>query len=469
MASNPTDSKRSLGRVNRALGTVWHELTRPRGSVIHRFYRVGRGSKSGVAILIVLTCFLFMSMMATEIASTSLVRIKLASNLRDEAKAEALAKSGLNFYRLILVAANGLDQRVNNSAQMFPQLKQMGISGDMLWQMVPMINTNLLRMVFVSGSSFDEDDQAELMAQGGLSEEDRQRSMDAGGSKPGFLDFEGDFMAEVADETRRINIKNIQGTDIAALRADPAGAQVLALLTGNNTCEAIRNNRPMSMDDLEDNTRWFLDRDLEPLELVGNLADWVDKDSQRAYLGGNEDSLYDRLEEPYRAKNAPFDSLEEVRLVEGWHRDDVWEKFGDKLTVFGDGKVNVNTTECEVLFALLRSNVTPPPNDQQVDSCVRAIEGYRMIVPFGSEQSFIQFLQGGSLPQTGNTNLNSSQLPQGRCELTPGPTMNTAITTKTKVFRVTSVGTVGDAKTTIEAVFDFSNSAQGQTLFWRID
>jgi len=453
----------------RHLRWLWHELTRPRGSVIHRFYRVGRDSKSGVAILIVLTCFLFMAMMATEIANTSLVRIKLAANIRDEARAEALARSGLNFYRLILVAANGLDQRANSMSQVFPQLQQMGISGDMLWQMVPFINTNLLRMVFVAGGDLDQEEQAEIEAQGGLTDEERQRSMEAGGgTKPGFLDFQGDFFAEVSDETRRINIKNIQGTDIAALRSDPAASQVLALMTGNNTCQAIRNNRQMSMEDLEDNTRWFLDRDLEPLELVGNLADWVDKDSQRAYLGGNEDSLYDRLDDPYRVKNAPFDSLEEVRLVEGWHRDDVWEKFGEQLTVFGDGKVNVNSAECEVLFALLRSNVTPMPNDQQIDSCVRAIEAYRMIVPFANENSFLQFLQGGSGPPM-PTNVSSSQLPQGRCELTPNPQMQNVITTKTKVFRVTSVGNVGDAKVTIEAVFDFSSSASGQTLYWRID
>lgn len=459
----------------RGLRRIWHELTRPRGSVSHRFYRVGRGSRSGVAILIVLTCFLFMTMMATEIANTSLVRIKLAANLRDEAKAEALAKSGLNFYRLILVAANGLDQRVQGArnaaggnpgiASMLGPMANM-ISGDMLWQMVPMINTNLLRMVFVSG-----DDIEEIREQGQteLTEEERRESEEMGGTKPGFLAFEGDFFAEVEDETRRINIKNIQGQDIAGLRTDPAASQLLALMSGIQTCDAIRNNRPMSIDDQVDNTRWFLDRDLEPLELVGNLADWVDKDSQRAYLGGNEDSLYDRLDEPYRAKNAPFDSLEEVRLVEGWHRDDVWEKYGDQLTVFGDGKVNVNTADCEVLFALIRSNVDPPPNDQQVDSCVRAIEAYRNLVPFSSEQQFLQYIQNsGPLPQVGTTQSANQQL-QGTCQLTPGPNMAQVVTTKTKVFRVTSVGTVGDAKVTVEAVFDFSSNPSGQTLFWRID
>ena len=35
----------------RGLRWLWHELTRPRGSVSHRFYRVGRSSKSGAGPL----------------------------------------------------------------------------------------------------------------------------------------------------------------------------------------------------------------------------------------------------------------------------------------------------------------------------------------------------------------------------------------------------------------------------------
>lgn len=457
--------------MKRLVSRIWHELTRPRGSVTHRFYRVGRSSRSGVALLIALTAFIFLQLMALELVGTSSVRVKLATNQRDEARAEYLARSGLGFYRLILVTANAMDSKIQGAQNsgFGSVLSGLGLSGDMLWQMVPMINTNLLRMVFVSGSSdFDEDELAE-MEQQELTDKEREESMDSGGTKPGFLDFQGDFYAEVKDESRRINIKNIQGTDVAALQQDPAGSQLLALMTGSHTCNAIRGDRQATLDDTEDNTQFFTDRGLEPLELIGNLADWVDKDTQRAYLGGNEDSLYDRLDEPYRAKNAPFDTLEEVRLVDGWHRDDVWERYGEQLTVFGDGKVNVNTAECEVMWALLKTHVTPPPADMQVDSCIRAIEFYRNIVPFGSEQSFTNFVQNGEIPDTMQGLEGMSQNVQGTCNLTPASTMSSAITTKTKVFRVTSVGEVGDARVTIEAVFDFSSSVEGQTLYWRID
>lgn len=452
----------------KALRWIWHELVRPRGPTTHRFYRVGRSSRSGVALLIAISCFLVLTILATEIVHTGTVRIKLAANLRDDARAEFLARSGLNFYRLILVAANGLDNRTSGMAQSFPMLSQMGISGDMLWQMVPMINTNLLRMVFVSGDdNLDQDEVSELEAQE-LTEEERALSEEGVGRKPGFLSFYGDFVAEVSDESRRINVKNIQGTDVVSLQQDPAGAQLVALMTGQQSCAAIRAGRPMSSSDLDDNTQFFRDRNLEALELIGNLADWVDVDNSRAYMGGNEDTLYERLDPPYRAKNAPFDTLEEIRLVDGWNRDDVWERFGDRLTVFGDGRVNVNTADCEVLWALLKSFVTPPPVDFQVDSCIRAIEMYRAVVPFGSEQAFIQYLQNGAGPPMGATTGSAPNM-TGRCELTPAPAMQQHITTKTKVFRVRSVGEVNDAKVTIEAVYDFSSAVEGKTLYWRID
>lgn len=452
---------------------IWTELTRPRGSQTNRFFRGGRGSRSGVAIIMVLGCFLFLTMTATELTTTSMTRVQLAANLRDEAKAEALARSGLNFYRLILIAANGLDSKVQGMNAMFPQLSQMGISGDMLWQMVPMINTNLLRMVFATGEELDAEEQAEFLEQGGLTQEQREESEDMGGSKPGFLSFNGDFLAEVTDETRRINIRTIAGQDIVSLQNDPAGSKLFALMTGNNTCEAIRNNRPMSADDLDDRNRWFIDRDLEPLELIGNLADWVDRDGNRAYQGGNEDSLYENLDDPYRTKNAPFDSLQEVRLVDGWHRDDVWEKFGEQVTVFGDGKVNVNTADCEVLFALIRTHVQPMPPDMLVDSCVRAIEGYRLMVPFGSPQAFANFLENGTPPpMPQSASMSAAQMPQGTCNFRniDKAALQRSVSTKTKVFRVTSTGTVGQATVKIEAVFDFSSNAiGGKTLYWRIE
>ena len=52
---------------------------------------------------------------------------------------------------------------------------------------------------------------------------------------------------------------------------------------------------------------------------------------------------------------------------------------------------------------------------------------------------------------------------------TPSPSMKGAITTKTWLYRIKSTGEVGNARVTVEAVIDFSSSAEGKLLYWRLE
>ena len=114
--------------MTRWLTGIWRALTRQRGSDTHRFYRGGRSSKSGVALLMVITSLMLITIIGTEMTKGGIVRLRLAANQRDEAKAEALAETGLQLYRLILVASKGMGQ------QMGAMLQQFGMGGDKLWQ-----------------------------------------------------------------------------------------------------------------------------------------------------------------------------------------------------------------------------------------------------------------------------------------------------------------------------------------------
>ena len=78
-------------------------------------------------------------------------------------------------------------------------------------------------------------------------------------------------------------------------------------------------------------------------ELIGHLKDWVDADTQiAAGLGGYEDNFYNCLRHPIWPRT-PADSKEEIRLIEGW-QGEVFERYGDKLTLYGEGKININTS-----------------------------------------------------------------------------------------------------------------------------
>jgi general secretion pathway protein K len=91
--------------------------------------------------------------------------------------------------------------------------------------------------------------------------------------------------------------------------------------------------------------------------IVDSALDWMDKDPLHR-LNGAEDDYYQSLPNPYKAKNGPFDTVEELLLVKGVTPDIL---FGTKdrkgliqfVTVYGDGSnINVNVAPKEVIMAL---------------------------------------------------------------------------------------------------------------------
>lgn len=86
-------------------------------------------------------------------------------------------------------------------------------------------------------------------------------------------------------------------------------------------------------------------------EIASAIADWRDSDSAARPFGAEED-YYLSLEVPRSCKNAPLDSLDELRIVKGGEGNDrigILEKAG---TLYSSGKINVNTASAEVLASL---------------------------------------------------------------------------------------------------------------------
>ncbi len=93
-------------------------------------------------------------------------------------------------------------------------------------------------------------------------------------------------------------------------------------------------------------------------ELAACVIDWRDSDSQLSIpLGSAEDLDYRGLRYPYESKDKDFEVLEEVLLVKGMSQE-VFEKIKDYVTIYGSGKVNINTVSRPVLMALgLNDNI----------------------------------------------------------------------------------------------------------------
>lgn len=90
----------------------------------------------------------------------------------------------------------------------------------------------------------------------------------------------------------------------------------------------------------------------EAQDLAVSIIDWRDSDSELSMpIGSGEDGYYRNLEYPYEAKDAEFQALDEILLVKGVTQD-MFIKIKDYITIYGDGKVNINTAPKIVLLAL---------------------------------------------------------------------------------------------------------------------
>lgn len=99
-------------------------------------------------------------------------------------------------------------------------------------------------------------------------------------------------------------------------------------------------------------------------ELIDCFRDWIDGDDNHRLSGAeSDDPFYEERE--YECKNAPLNTVDELLMIKGFDAAVVYGQpaefedeepmtgIADKLTVWGSGKVNVNTASREVLLSML--------------------------------------------------------------------------------------------------------------------
>jgi general secretion pathway protein K len=127
--------------------------------------------------------------------------------------------------------------------------------------------------------------------------------------------------------------------------------------------------------------------------IVDSILDWIDADNLRR-LNGAEDEYYLSLPVPYKARNAPLDTLEELLLIKGITPAILFGNSQQKgiiyyLTIYGtSSKININAASREVLLAL--PGLTP--------EAVQRIIDQREAAEFKSVQD-IQAITGLNFPQ----------------------------------------------------------------------
>ncbi len=388
----------------------------------------------------------------TDFNYKSRIDIITAGHHRDDVRAGYLAKSGVRTYGLLLI----MGRQVGRNPMAQGLLASIGMNLDgaaMVCRSIPFLDTAMLRFMTQIGDGMisDEEEEGLLSLLGAAdptsSSNDKQERVPVRGeldeSKEGqqeglkrdLLAFEGDFKVDCIDESSRIDLNGFANQTWAGLtlQQHPTALMLYGLMAHEDFDPLFEERLKMD--------RW---------ELIGNIKDWVDADSQRSGLwGGDEDALYDRYEPRYRSKNGRFDTVEEARMVHGV-TDEVWSLFGDALSVHTQNfKVNVNSASPEMIRALIRAYADPAVVPMQViDMKVPELMAERIFIPYARATDFISRVQSKGITLRDVNRLKS------------------VISTDSKVFRLSSTGYVNESTYNTVAVVRVNNNGV-RYLLWK--
>lgn len=154
-------------------------------------------------------------------------------------------------------------------------------------------------------------------------------------------------------------------------------------------------------------------------DIIANLIDWMDKDDTRTnvdFINGtiapgtdSEDSYYREMQGArYRSKDAPLDSIEELRLIRGIN-DELYAWIAPQVSVHAAGKIDINKASARTIATLMKA-VTVSLQAQDAAACgeetdtrqeiERVIEAYAGLVVEGRE--LLRLLSGLGNPFKGS-------------------------------------------------------------------
>ncbi len=170
---------------------------------------------------------------------------------------------------------------------------------------------------------------------------------------------------------------------------------------------------------------------------------------------GDENQLYDRGDDRYRAKNARMDSLDELYLVAGVG-DAFMAAFGDALTVYlpRDAKQNVNELDRSRLVVLARAVADPPGQPILFDpTFADRLQKAIFERTLGGILSFTP-KDFGAMVELAGVRVNANLLNAA----------NSPFTDRSTTFRIRASGSAGDVRSSIDAVVRMETAQAGQAV-----
>jgi len=396
-----------------------------------------RKRERGVALIMVLGAIAIMVVMLAEFQDDAGAEFAAATAARDSVQAEYFARSAINLERLLIASEPTMRQAITPLFQLMkqtpPQLPVWEYSDRIL------------------GAFNDTDGSKDFSSMSGL-DTNLGKNLGLKG---------GHFEVSVVDEDAKVNVNMGAANEIAHIRLSKQLMSTMAPIQYNSLFEQ------------RDATGNYHDRPT----ICSAIVDWADPDeqlfscdlTQGVSSNAVEDSWYQLLQKPYRRKNAPYDSLEELHMVRGIS-DDFWATFVDPdptepkkriMTVWGQGTVNVNSANAATLYGLVCAGA--PTADLCIDplqmqlfiTCMTMAHGITMGAPlFGSPKDFISMMEGKGMlgPMLTLMGLKPVKF-QSESDFAK------SLSTQSKVFSIYAVGAVKgfkrETRVKIHTVVDF--------------
>jgi general secretion pathway protein K len=449
-----------------------------------------RTSRRGVALLMVITAIAMLTAVAVEFSYRARVEARLAANARDQLRAYYMARSAVTLARLVVHFQKQVDSIQIPSSVMgmlggltgsgaaspaLPSSLSGASSGSLhlrLWDAIPVDSGTLQLFIGPPVDALDANFGPDGKPQPPPPPQPLGTNSKFGtefklsGPARAFGDFEGSFHATVTDEESKVNVNALN--QLSAL----AAATSMEMLT-------LMHAKDQKYDFL------FQDDDLHrqvPREdVLMNLHDWIDTDSATSTFNpialtnfsdpftpgfGDEDEFYQRQDPRYRAKNALFDTVDELYMVHGI-TDRFMAAFGSRLTVYSapNALLNINSTDPvqQLTNVLVALDTTKNPEVVQqllgspmlLQTILTELQMMRSFSFLGlSVQSFVQVLTANGLPV--NPFLTTPNSP------------NSYLGDTSSTFTIKAIGQVGDVESRITAVVRYDDNL-GKLLYWRED
>ena len=422
----------------------------PRSNKSHR-----KRSEEGVALIMAIATVAILSVMLADMHQSTGTAFAVSTSQRDALQAEYMAKSALNLTRLLIAKEPDVRRFVDPlyraaTGRSAPQLP--------IWNFVN-----------------------ELLSPFCTPENKRDTLMELGvdfGNTVGFENLPGECRVRAVSENGKINVNDPLFLD--GEQARNGVATQLFSLTGGQLPESPYD----ALFTKEDETGTLTTR----VDLITAVIDWWDQDIQRTDFdpgagqtrtggtGNEDDSLYQLNDNPYRNKNAPFDSLQELRLVRGFD-DDFWATFVEPIpndpvsrvmTIYASGLVNVNEANPQVLLGRICSFVP------EVSLCADPLESVkfiqilttiRQLIPiplFSRPTDLLNFVEGKGTEKDLYSMLTGFLGAESELLFTPIeiPTeqrtpLARSFATGAQIFTIEATGLVGRSQVRIEAVVNF--------------